>query len=156
MSGIKGETMNDHEHRGPKYSGDALKQLRTRHDQFVSDQARRLGVNPSDILAAVKDYGLTADQIANAEDAGVLTRYPNHRGQGLKIIGYQPVKRIKRDNAALREFRATESKPKAKPRAATDTEHKTVKKLQRKRTQRPTGTGSMAAALRSVGFLTKP
>ena len=79
------------EHREPKYDGYALVQLRRRHNAFVDVQAVRLGVEPSAILTAVKNFGLCAADIAELTDKSGLTKYAN--GSGLNIIGMQPIRR---------------------------------------------------------------
>ncbi len=126
---------------------DPVQQMRARHDDFIDAQAKRLGVEPADILRSVVDFGLTSDHIAKLTDKSGLTCYAN--GHGLKILEVRPVRRVMRMNAARNEFRAHESKakPKAKPKRA---------KVAVKRQHRLTGDGSMAQALRAVGFLQKP
>lgn len=80
----------------PPYDGATLEQMRRKHDAFVEKHACRLGVEPADILRAVRNYGHTAEDIAGAKDAICLTCYPTG-GKPLpkfNVIGFVPVQQV--------------------------------------------------------------
>lgn len=68
--------------------------MRCKHDAFVAAQAKRLGVEPRAIIAAVRDFGHTAEDIVEAKDAAALTRYPAGDGESIAftVVGYVPIR----------------------------------------------------------------
>lgn len=66
--------------------------MRARHDAWVENQAKRLGVEPAAILQSVRDFGFTAQDLEAAEDASALTRYPGRNGfPSFKVLGFVPL-----------------------------------------------------------------
>ena len=136
------------EHREPKYDGYVLVQLRRRHNAFVNAQAVRLGVEPSAILAAVRDFGLTASDIAKLTEKSGLTKYAN--GHGLNIIDFQHVRRTRDTNR--QEFTAPQPGAKRRQDRKPRREPAAQKRRDRERMSKWLGDGSMADALRKVGL----
>lgn len=123
--------------------------LRRRHDDFVNKHAKRLGVEPAAILQSVRDFGLTAADIAAAEDASALTRYPRCNGNSIvfKVLGFTPVKKI--DSRSCRhEFRP--ASPDGLSKKAKRAKQRTGKTNHKRKSDR--GETSIAQALKRVGF----
>ena len=137
------------EHREPKYDGSALMHLRQRHDDFVDAQAARLGVEPSAILTAVKDFGFCAADIAELTDKSGLTKYAN--GHGLNIIGFEPVRYPRVTHR--REFTAPKPKTEKKVRPGR-AERKRAKVRGEKSSKwaHDRGATSMGEAMKRVGL----
>ena len=132
-------------------TGDSAKPMRRRHDEFVNFYADRLGVTGPEILAAVRNFGFTAEDIAAAKDADALTRYPVRNGTpvGLTILGMAPIRhsRIPPRREPQREFKASE----AKPAKATPTARRKVKRTS-SAWPHDHGATSLGQALKRVGF----
>lgn len=120
--------------------------MQRKHDEFVNFHAERLGVTGPEILAAVRDFGFTADDIAAADDGAALTRYPN---SGLTILGQAPIRRsrIPPRREPQREF---EAKPK-KPKKVKPTARRKVKRTS-SAWAHDHGATSLGQALKRVGF----
>ena len=126
---------------------DSAGPMQRKHDSFVAFHAERLGVTEPEILASVRTFGLTAEDIAAAEDASTLTRYPKGNGPAFKVVGFQPVSDTRtlpcatsgRERYARRAeaARAKGAKPRFGPRA---------------RNERWNGSSSMADAIRKAGL----
>lgn len=92
--------MNYHKpQKGDDYrTPDSARPMQRKHDDFVNEHAERLGVEPSAVLQSVRDFGFTADDIAAAEDASALTRFPKGNGPAIsfKVIETRPVSHPRR------------------------------------------------------------
>ena len=139
------------EHREPKYDGLALVQLRHRHDAFVDVQAERLGVEPSAILTAVKDFGLCAADISELTDKSGLTKSPNAVDPiSLKVLDMQPVNHAIK--ARKREFTASQPKAKKKVKRGHPARQQSKPKRTSSAWPHDRGATSMGEALKRVGL----
>lgn len=134
--------------------------MRARHHKFVNAQACRLGVKPSAILQSVRDFGLTAADIAELADKSGLTRYPRGEGKAIsfKVIETRPVMRtINTGQVAKRraqKMAAGRVIPRREPQARQRRDRLPTSRHEgvRERMAKWRGDGSMADAIRKVGL----
>lgn len=121
---------------------DPAAQMRARHDEFVNAQAVRLGVKPSAILAAVRNRGLTAQEIESARDCRAL------EAPTLNVIETRPVMRTIDTKRVAKRRVAKVAAGRVVPRRSPAAQ----KRRDRERMGKWLGDGSMADALRKVGL----